>query len=137
MTTLKGGCLCGQVRYEAGDPILCGHCHCVDCRKTSATGHATHVAVSAEGFEASGPLAAYERAADSGNIVTRYFCPTCGGAVHSTNSGMPGMAFVRASSLDDPDAVTPQMTVYASRAPAWDRIDGLPSFPEMAPLPAH
>jgi hypothetical protein len=136
MANLEGGCLCGAVRYTAGEPMVCGHCHCVDCRKTSATGHATHVAVPPESFSVSGALSRYPRPADSGNIVTRHFCPTCGSAIYSTNSGMPGMAFVRASSLDDPNAVTPGMVVYASRAPAWGRLEGLPSFPEMAPLPA-
>ena len=33
------------------------------------------------------------------------------------------MTFLRVSSLDDPGAVTPQMTVYASRAPAWAPLD--------------
>ncbi len=34
-----GGCLCGQVRYEAlGDPIYAGHCYCADCRKASGSG---------------------------------------------------------------------------------------------------
>ena len=136
MANLEGGCLCGAVRYNAGEAMVCGHCHCVDCRKTSATGHATHVMVLADSFEVQGALASYGRAADSGNIVTRHFCPICGAAIYSSNGGMPGMAFVRASSLDDPDAINPQMVVYASRAPAWDRIEGMPSFPEMAPLPA-
>jgi hypothetical protein len=135
MNELEGGCLCGEVRYSADGPIVCGHCHCIDCRKTSATGHATHAMVAAASFEIRGDLASYERAADSGNSVIRRFCPACGSAVYSTNSAMPGMIFVRASSLDDPSAVAPQMVVYASRAPAWDRIEGLPSFPEMAPLP--
>ena len=136
MSEIQGGCLCGKVRYSAGEPAMCGHCHCVDCRKTSATGHATHVVVAADSFVVTGELAAYERPADSGHLVTRYFCPNCGSAVYSTNSAMPHMTFVRASSLDDPDAVTPQMIVYASRAPSWDRLEGMPSFPEMAPLPA-
>lgn len=136
MNGLEGGCLCESVRYTAGEPVLCGHCHCVDCRRTSATGHATHVVVPAEGFSITGELASYERPADSGNLVTRNFCPTCGAAIYSTNSAMPDMIFVRASSLDDPDRISPQMVVYASRAPTWDRIEGLASFPEMAPLPA-
>jgi hypothetical protein len=47
---------------------------------------------------------------------------------------MPGTAFLRASSLDNPDAVSPQMIVYASRAPSWDRMDeNLPAFAEMPP----
>jgi hypothetical protein len=42
------------------------------------------------------------------------------------------MAFVRVSSFDDPNLATPQLTVYASRAPRWARLDrSNPVFQEM------
>lgn len=130
---LKGGCLCGAVRYQVdAKPAAVGHCHCVDCRKTSGTGHATHVAVPEAALQTEGEIKFYDRPADSGNIVSRGFCPSCGSAIFSRNSGMPGMAFLRASSLDNPNAVAPQMIVYARRAPAWDKMDAsLPAFAEM------
>ena len=54
--------------------------------------------------------------------------------MYSTNSGLDGMAFVRVSSLDDPEIFTPQMVVYASRAPSWSIVDpSLPAFPGMPP----
>jgi len=131
--TLNGGCLCAAVSYETeADPMIVGHCHCIDCRKSSGTGHGTHVGLSEEALKFSGEIKFYDRAADSGNIVSRGFCPTCGSAIFSRNELMPGMVFIRASSLDDPDAVTPSMVVYASRAPKWDKMDpSLPSFAEM------
>jgi hypothetical protein len=135
---LTGRCLCGAVTYEAQDePGITGHCYCIDCRKSSGTGHSTHVAMRAEGVRLSGAMSSYRCAADSGNIVERFFCPTCGSPIYSTNAGMPGLIFLRASSLDDPDRVTPQMIVYASRAPKWGVMDAsLPSFarfPESVP----
>ncbi len=131
--TMKGSCLCGAVSYETnGEPIIVGHCHCVDCRKTSGTGHATHVAMQESMVKLKGALKSHVHPADSGNVVERFFCPTCAAAIHSKNSGKPGMVFLRASSLDDPDQVTPLMIVYASRAPKWDVMDkGLPSFAAM------
>ncbi len=131
--TLKGGCLCGAVSYETeADPVIVAHCHCVDCRKSSGTGHGTHVGLSEEAVKFSGEIKFYDSPADSGNIVSRGFCGDCGSAILSRNSSMPGMAFIRASSLDDPGAVTPSMIVYASRAPKWDIMDpSLPSFAEM------
>ena len=81
--TFTGGCLCSAVRYEGENPQGDGHCHCIDCRKTS---------------------------------------------------GMPGLVFVRASSLDDLEVFHPQMVVYTKRAPSWDRLDPeLPSFEAMPP----
>lgn len=112
--------------------MIVGHCHCTHCRKASGTGHGTHVAMQEGQVTLEGALASYAHPADSGNIVERSFCPACGCAIYSKNSEMAGMVFLRASSLDDPDRVTPQMIVYASRAPKWDVMDGsLPSFPEM------
>lgn len=130
---LKGGCLCGAVTYESrAEPVVVGHCYCVDCRKASGAGHGTHVGVQEAALSLSGALTFYDRPADSGNIVSRGFCPNCGSAILSRNSATPGMAFLRASSLDNPDDVTPQMIVYASRAPTWDKLDpALPTFAEM------
>jgi hypothetical protein len=131
--TLKGGCLCGAVAYETqADPVVVAHCHCTDCQKSSGTGHGTHVALPEEAVKFSGEIKFYDSPADSGNTVSRGFCPTCGSAILSRNSSMPGMAFIRASSLAEPDAVTPSLIVYASRAPKWDKMDpSLPSFAEM------
>lgn len=131
--TLKGGCLCGQARYLCdGEPMVTGHCYCRDCRRASGTAHCTHVMISDAGFHSEGEVRFYARPADSGHIVRRGFCPICGSHLYSTNDASPGMVFLRASSLDDPDAVTPQMSVYASRAPAWDAPPShLPMFAEM------
>ena len=133
MTGFTGSCLCGAVAYDSkADPQVVAHCHCVDCRKSSGTGHGTHIVIPAEAFTVTGNVTFYDKPADSGAVVSRGFCPTCGSPVYSTNSALPGMVFPRASILDDPDQVTPQMIVYASRAPGWDAMDpALPVFPEM------
>lgn len=130
----SGACLCGSVSFQTDSPPqMCGHCHCVDCRKTSGTGHCTHVVVPEVGFTLTGKMKFYDRPADSGNIVRRGFCPECGSALYSTNAAMPGMIFIRASSLDDPEVAVPSMAVYASRAPSWDHVD--PSVPRFAVMP--
>jgi hypothetical protein len=131
----SGGCLCGAVRYACGaQPAIAGHCHCEDCRRSSGSGHSSHLAVPETSFKLSGEVKGYERAADSGNLITRYFCPTCGAPVFSRNTGMPGMAFIRASTLDDVEVFKPQMHVYASRAASWDEPrGGLPAFDVMPP----
>jgi hypothetical protein len=86
------------------------------------------------GFHVPGELRFYDSPADSGNIVSRGFCPVCGSPIYSANSAMRGMLFLRASSLDDPEVFKPQMVVYAKRAPSWDTIVGsLPTFETMPP----
>jgi hypothetical protein len=83
-------------------------------------------------FKMTGEIRFFDKPADSGNMVSRGFCPDCGSAIYSTNSGMPGMVFVRASSLDNPDNFKPQMRVYTDRAATWDHMDvSLPGFATM------
>lgn len=132
--TISGGCLCGQVRYECKEEGGGGHCHCDDCRRTSGTGHGSHMIVPASAFSLTGDVKFFDKPADSGNMVSRGFCPDCGSAIYSTNSSMPGMAFVRASSLDNPENFRPQMRVYTDRAASWDQMD--PSLPGFAAMPS-
>jgi len=131
--SFSGGCLCGAIRYTCdGEPMMAGHCHCEDCRRSSGTGHSSHLAVPEESLSVTGEVRGYERPAGSGNLVTRAFCPTCGAPIFSTNSGMPGMVFLRASSLDDLEVFQPQMHVYTVRAASWDKpTSNIPAFERM------
>jgi hypothetical protein len=133
------GCLCGVVRYEStGDATIAGHCHCTDCRKSSGSGHASHMAVPKKAVLVTGTVTIYDKAGDRGNIVSRAFCPICGAPVYSLNAAMPDLIFLRASSLDDPEVFKPQMIVYASRAASWDHMDPrLQSFPTMPEVGAQ
>lgn len=113
---------------------MSGHCHCEDCRRSSGTGHCSHLMVPEAALVVTGVLKGYARAADSGNLVERFFCPTCGAAVYSKNPAMPGLVALRASSLDDLAVFKPQMHVYVARAANWDARDpSLPAFDKMPP----
>lgn len=133
--TFTGHCLCGAVTYSCStEPMMMGHCHCDDCRRSSGSGHCSHLAVPEPSIAIKGETKGYARPADSGNVVTRHFCPTCGSALYSTNAAMPGLIFLRASTLDDPEVFKPQMHVYAANAASWDaRQEGLPTFDKMPP----
>lgn len=135
MAGFTGGCLCGAVRYSCeAAPMMAGHCHCEDCRRSSGTGHCSHLGVPEASVSLAGTTTCFAKPADSGNLVTRCFCPTCGAPVFSTNASMPGVVFLRASSLDDLEVFKPQIHVYVSRAATWDRPDAtLPAFDTMPP----
>ena len=43
--TIKGGCLCGQVRYTANaEPAFTGVCHCKNCQKQAGSAFSIVVA---------------------------------------------------------------------------------------------
>jgi len=134
-TKLTGGCLCGQVRYElSAEPIVAGFCHCLSCQKLSGAGRVMQVLVPNAALSIQGKTSAYPWTADSGNTVTSRFCPQCGSPLFAENNGMGNAIAIRGVSLDDPSAVSPQMTVFTKRAQPWDHVEpSLPAFPAMPP----
>jgi hypothetical protein len=133
---MTGGCLCGAVRYEiTAEPLFSGKCYCEDCRRGSAgAAHVNVMAIPAAGLKLTGDTTGYAKTGGSGQLITRRFCPTCGSGVYSEPDHLRGLLLVRASTLDDPEAYTPQSAIYASRAPSWDKPPpGLPTFPEGPP----
>ena len=132
---ITGRCLCGAVSYEANaEQVIGGHCHCVDCQKSSGTGHSSHMGVPAVAVSINGETSVYAAPTDAGNTVSRHFCPTCGLPIYSTNSSMVDLLFLRASSLDDLEAFQPGVVVYTKSRPSWDHVgQGLPEFDGMPP----
>jgi hypothetical protein len=54
---IKGGCLCGAVRYTAeADPTSATVCHCRDCRKFTGSAFAALVRVTKEAVNIEGTL---------------------------------------------------------------------------------
>jgi hypothetical protein len=130
-----GGCACGAIRFEIDDePLFQNHCQCLDCQHKSGTGHGSYLSFPRRRAKQTGDATLWSMLADSGNVKTRAFCPTCGSPVSMTFSAMPDIFTVHAASLDDPDRFTPQVVTYAIRGHAWDRLDpALPRFDKMPP----
>ena len=131
-----GGCACGAIRYEiSGEPVVSSDCQCRDCQRESGTGHGSHLTFRSEGVKVEGEAALWDMVADSGNVKTRAFCPTCGSPVYMTLAAKPEFFVIRAASLDDPTRYKPEVVFYGSRGYAWDRLDpALPKFEKMPPM---
>src|SRR5258706_12718282 len=100
---IPGGCLCGAVRYEsAAVPAFAGNCHCRDCQKASGGAYVPLLALPAKAVTITGEGKFFDVKGESGNIMTRGFCPTCGTRVLGKASGMQGLAVISAGSSDDP-----------------------------------
>jgi hypothetical protein len=127
---LKGRCLCGAVAYEIeGDPIVVAHCHCVDCQRISGAAHTTGATFPADRIRVAGDVAQFQLRSERGSMVTRTFCPRCGSPLFGRNTGMDGFVTVSVGTLDDPDAVMPQVVIFARTRRHWDAMDpGLPTF---------
>jgi hypothetical protein len=124
MASYSGGCVCGAVRYKANDePAFAFHCQCRDCQRWTGTGHVSALLFPAAAVQLSGEIAYHAKPADSGNIMRRGFCPTCGACVVGRPEAMPDLIGVTAGSLDDPSRFAPQFVFYTRSAQPWDRVD--------------
>jgi hypothetical protein len=131
-TPFTGGCACGAIRYQCeAEPLLTLNCHCRDCQRASGTAFAAISRVPAAAFTVSkGAPKFYTVRGDSGNKVSRGFCPECGSPLFSRLSGMPDVVGVRVGSLDDPSRYRPTMDIFVTRAQPWDFMNPeLPKFP--------
>jgi hypothetical protein len=120
-----GGCACGAIRYEiTDDPIFMNDCQCRDCQLKSGTGHGSYLTFPhRSAVTLRGHATQWNLVADSGNVKTRSFCPTCGSPVYLTYADMPNLITIHAASLDDPSRYKPQAVTYTVRGYAWDRLD--------------
>lgn len=123
MTERTGRCLCGQVQYRiTAEPLISRLCWCRDCQHLAGNGTANAI-FPTEAIQVSGPTATFTSAADSGNHVSRRFCPTCGSHLFADSTGRPGFTVVRLGTLDDPSSVRPVANIWAASAPAWACLD--------------
>jgi hypothetical protein len=82
-----------------------------------------------------GALTDFESKADSGNVMQRRFCPTCGTHVAIQSDARPHLFSVRAGTLDDPEIGKPQLTIWTSMAPRCAPIDPRIPHDEKQPPP--
>jgi hypothetical protein len=78
----------------------------------------------------SGVAKSFRLAGGSGKDHEVFFCESCGTYLWSRYQGAPGDAlFVRAGTLDNPDAVTPDVHIFTrSKLPWLPLPDGVPAF---------
>jgi hypothetical protein len=122
--TITGGCRCGAVRYRIeGERLMARHCWCRDCQYIGAGSGTVNVFFPSETVKVEGALADYTNRAESGNLMHRQFCPTCGTPVFTQSEARLHMIGVRAGTLDDPEIGKPQVTIWTSSAPSWAVFD--------------
>ena len=119
MNRFTGGCLCGQVRFEAtGKPDRVGICHCLDCRK-----HHGALFYAAAIFDKS----AVTVSGETRDYAGRHFCPVCGSSVFARTADE---IEVHLGALDKPDELVPTYECWTVRRETW-----LPVFPVVRRYP--
>lgn len=131
-TTLKGGCLCGAVKYEvSGEPKRFYHCHCSRCRKATGTGHASNIFFQPGRLKwITGEEQVRAFKVPEAKRFTNSFCTNCGGRLPRQAAGTE-VVMIPAGSLDDEVPIRPQARIFAASRATWSCDgDGLPVYPE-------
>jgi hypothetical protein len=127
---LEGGCACAAVRYQLrSEPLFVHCCHCLNCQRQTGSAFVINVLIEADRVELlSGKPQPVAVPRSGGKKQKIWRCPDCQVAVFSQYT-TPRVRFVRAGTLDDPTAVSPDVHIFTrSRLPWVTLPDAVPAF---------
>ena len=124
-----GACQCGAVKISAAaEPITTRACWCRDCQKLTGGGAVHNAFFRTEDVTIEGDVRWHDVPADSGNMISRGFCPTCGTPLFAQSRVRPHLIVVRIGVFGDTGQLGPQSLIWTDSAPAWARHD--PELPQ-------
>ena len=126
----EGGCACGAVRYRlASEPLFVHCCHCLNCQRQTGSAFVINLLIEEDRVElVSGAPQPVDVPRDDGSSQTIFRCAACQVAIYSRYS-RPGVAFVRAGTLEDPTGVAPDVHIYTRSKVDWVTLpDSVPAF---------
>ena len=129
---IRGGCLCGRVRYEVTGPLFgADHCHCSMCRRQHGAAFATYAAVNSGDFKwtsGAGYINVYETLTGAGWC----FCSECGSSLAGTEEGE--VTSITLGTVAGDPGIKPESHIFVGSKAQWHEVnDGLPKFEERPP----
>lgn len=121
----EGGCTCGALRYRIRSaPIIVHCCHCRWCQRETGSAFVINAMIESDRVELlQGEPATVPVPSQSGKGQRIVRCPTCWIALWSHYpGGGDEISFVRVGTLDDPDALPPDIHVYTASKQPWLRL---------------
>ena len=121
---MEGGCTCRSVRYRLTAPPLIVHCcHCRWCQRETGSAFVINAVVETTSLDVTGETETVDTPSQSGNGQKIVRCPQCRVALwsHYMQAGNK-LAFVRVGTLDDPDAVPPDVHIYTGSKQPWVQL---------------
>src|SRR4051794_31374034 len=140
MGKLDGRCMCGSITYSCdADPGFTAICHCADCQRQTGTAFSVVVGVPDEALQISGDtLSSYTTVGEDSQADTvRNFCSACGSPIVTRSDGSPGVAVLKAGTLEDPSWLEPQIEVWGRSAhPYGAEVEARPRMERGPPAPS-
>lgn len=123
--SITGGCRCGAVRYTlAIDGLPRAYaCHCHQCQRWSGSAFSLQAMVPESAIALSGPVVSFEKVTED-RTSKQYVCGECHGRVYNTNTRRPGIAVVRAGTLDRSEELECAFHIYTAHKQQWFELPG-------------
>ncbi|KAH8107700.1 Mss4-like protein [Cristinia sonorae] len=99
-----GSCLCKAIEFQVeADPVSVSTCHCLNCKKFTGTVFTTSVIFpgGSSTITKGTPATYHDANQDSGNALTRVFCPNCSSPLYIIGGDVGKTLAVFYSALDD------------------------------------
>ena len=130
MSSLRGSCLCGGVRFEIPAPLeSLRFCHCTSCKKLSGGVGTANARVRSDAVEIlAGRELLHTYQPNEGTAKT--FCSVCGSNLFGGGWPESPTCSVRLSAIDDPFDEKPLGHLYVRSVAPWEMLpdDGLERF---------
>jgi len=99
-------------------------CHCRNCQKQTGTAFSIIIAVPEESLSITdkGSFSEYLDTGETGGNVRRQFCANCGSPIVSIVESKPGVAFIKAGTLEDYSWLEPTQHNWRDSAQPWVQI---------------
>jgi len=120
---ITGGCLCGDIRYEAeGEDLGSAYCHCRMCQRFTGSPTTVGTGIRKNLFRITqGEPKIYK----SSKIAERAFCPTCGSSLWMTwphSESRHDWVFVHTVGLDEPQNFSPNSHTGIESQLPWHNV---------------
>jgi hypothetical protein len=118
---LKGGCMCGEVRYKITEqPLFTQACHCKNCKVLTGSSYIVNTSVLENTLIVEGKISSsVELKAGSGAAYRVYFCGKCGAYIYADYDSAIGRLTLRVKTLDNPDEFPPQVHIFVKDKDPW------------------
>ena len=106
------------------------------CQRMSGSAFSVQALVPEASLQVSGPLVVREIATED-RVSTQRYCGECYACLYNTNTRRPGVAVVRAGTLDRSQELECRAHIFTAYKQGWVELPlGVPHWPEAAPLDA-
>ncbi len=136
---LQGRCSCEKIRYTITNrPLIIHACHCRDCQRITGGAFVINIWIETKFVERAGAVPrSFDLKGGTGKRHEVFFCETCGTYLWSRYHIVPSdCLFVRAGTLDNPKAVTPDVHIFTRSKVPWLQLPkGVREFKTIYKIP--